>query len=219
MLISELNFLVFYIFFTAQSIEYLYYNPCETGKSSGHHLRTSQQWTIKMSLRNTLSCLLLVAFFIVPVTVDGNELVRDALFHVERNTNANIIQYDAQLEADGKLNSKKPVVGYWVRLAEQGQVKKMNWIQRRFVYGFKAKLNKKENTATLKMVADIGRIITVKRDGEDFRAVTEIDGVESYIERVFFHASGKGMSARLDYVEFYGTAMNSLDEKYERFTP
>jgi hypothetical protein len=188
-------------------------------KIPGHHNRTSQLWTIKMSYRNAMSCLLLVTFLSVPVTVNGNEAVPDALFHVERDKNANIIQYDARLGADGKLDARKPVVGYWVRLAEQGQVKKLSWIQRNFVYGFKAKLNQDKNTASMDMVADIGRIITVKRVGEDFRAVTNINGVESYIERIFFKASGKGMSSRLDYVEFFGKAVDGADEQYERFSP
>jgi hypothetical protein len=172
-----------------------------------------------MNLRNSVSYLLLVAIIVAPVSVFADDPVRDALFHVERNKNANIIQYDAQLGPGGKLYSKKPVVGYWVRLAEQGQIKKLSWIQRKFVYGFKAKLNKDENTASLDMVADIGRIITVKQDGEDFRAVTRIDGIESYIDRVYFHATGKGLSSRLDYVELFGKAVNSADEQYERFSP
>ena len=40
--------------------------------------------------------------------------------------NANIIQYDAQVAPDGKLLKKEPVVGYWIRLAEQGQVQASN---------------------------------------------------------------------------------------------
>ena len=146
----------------------------------------------------------------------ANEPGRDALFHIERNKNANIVQYDAQIGANGRLDSKKPVVAYWVRLAEQGQVKKLTWIQRKFAYGFAVKLDKDENTATLNLVRKIGRTIEVKRVGEDYRAVTQINGVAAYIDRIFIHASGKGLSTRVDYIDLHGNAVKNLDVQYER---
>jgi len=146
----------------------------------------------------------------------GDEPGRDALFHIERNKNANIVQYDAQIGPNGRLDSKKPVVTYWVRLAEQGQVKKLTWIQRKFAYGFAVKLDKDENTATLNLVRKIGRTIEVKRVGEDYRAVTQINGVESYIDRLFIHATGKGLSTRVGYIDLHGNAVKNLDVQYER---
>jgi len=146
----------------------------------------------------------------------GDEPGRVSLFHIERNKNANIVQYDVQIGANGRLDSKKPVVAYWVRLAEQGQVKKLTWIQRKFAYGFTVKLDQNENTATLNLVRKIGRTIEVKRVGEDYRAVTQINGVASYIDRIFIHATGKGLSTRVDYIDLHGNAVNNLDVQYER---
>ena len=110
--------------------------------------------------------LLLFAIIVTPAILQGAELKRDALFHIERNKNANIVQYDAQVTPDGKLYSKEPVVGYWVRLAARGEIKELTWVQKTFAYGFKVKLNKKENTATLDMAADLRRTILVKRIGK-----------------------------------------------------
>jgi len=163
--------------------------------------------------------LVLIAIIVTPAILYGSEPDRDSLFHIERNTNANIIQYDAQVKADGMLYSSKPVVGYWIRLAEQGQVKELTWVQSKFAYGFTVELNKQENTAILDMVADLGRTILVKRDGEDFRAIADIDGVESHIDKIFIHATGKGMSAKVDYIELYGKAVDNQVEQYERFSP
>jgi hypothetical protein len=148
----------------------------------------------------------------------GGEPGRDALFHIERNKNANIVQYDVQIGADGRLDSKKPVVAYWIRLAEQGQIRKLTWIQRKFAYGFTVKLDQDENTATLNLVRKIGRTIEVKRVGEDYRAVTQIHGVASYIDRIFIHASGKGLSTRVDYIDLHGNAVKNLDVQYERIS-
>ena len=163
--------------------------------------------------------LLLIAIIVTPASLYGDEPDRDALFHIERNKNANIVQYDAQVGANGMLYSKEPVVGYWIRLADQGQVKELTWIQKTFAYGFTVKLNKDENTATLDMAADLGRTILVKRDGEDYRAIADIDGVESYIDKIFIHATGKGTSTKVNYIELYGKDVNGQGEQYERFSP
>ena len=172
-----------------------------------------------MNIKLILSIAWLAATIVTPVNVHGREPDRDSLFHIERNKNANIVQYDAQLGSNGLLDLKKPVIAYWVRLAEQGQVKKLTWIQRTFAFGFSTKLDKSENTALLDMKADIGRNILVKRVDEDYRAVSKIDGVNSYIDSIFIHASGKEISTRIDYIELYGKAVNNQADQYERFSP
>jgi len=163
--------------------------------------------------------LLLIAAMLYPAMVFADDRAHDALFRIERNKNANIVQYDARVAEDGKLDSKQPVVGYWIRLADRGQVQELTWIQNKFAYGFTAKLNKQENTATLDMVANLGRSIVVRQDGGDYRAVARIDGVDSYIEKIFIHATGKGVSTKVNYIELYGKAVNNGIDQYERFSP
>jgi len=64
--------------------------------------------------------LLLIAAMLYPAMVFADDRAHDALFRIERNKNANIVQYDARVAEDGKLDSKQPVVGYWIRLADKG---------------------------------------------------------------------------------------------------
>ena len=163
--------------------------------------------------------ILLTTILLTPAILHGGEPARDPLFHIERNKNANIVQYDAQLGPDGLLLSKEPVVVYWVRLAHEGEIKELTWVQQKFAYGFTAKLDKKTNTATLDMAADLGRTFKVVRDDDDYRAVADIDGVESYVEKLFIQASGKGTSTKVEYIELFGKAMNGQGEQYERFAP
>ncbi len=66
-----------------------------------------------------LAGLLMFTLFFVPVYLYAEASNRQALFKIERNTNANIIQYDAQIGTDGKLLKKEPVVAYWIRLADK----------------------------------------------------------------------------------------------------
>lgn len=162
---------------------------------------------------------LLALVLLYPAVVHGDEPSRDALFHIERNKNANIVQYDAQLTPNGMLDSKRPVVAYWIRHAEQGQIKKLSWLQRKFAYGFKVKLGSEQNTAILDMAVNLGRTIMVRRDGQDYRAIADINGEQSYVDKVFIHARGKGLTTRVNYIEWYGHSVNSGEELYERFPP
>jgi len=160
-----------------------------------------------------------IAAITSPAIAYADETARDALFHIERNKNANIVQYDAQLDQNGMLDPNQPVIVYWVRLAEQGQVKKLSWIEKKFAYGFSAKTNKDENTAILKMAPNLGQTIMVKRDDGDYRAIADINGVTCYIDKLFIHAQGKGLATRVSYVEWYGISVDKHEEQYERFYP
>ena len=163
--------------------------------------------------------LTLVAIAAAPAVLRGNEPVHDPLFHIERSKNANIVQYDARLGPDGLLDPEEPVVAYWIRLANEGEIKELSWVQKTFAYGFTAKLDTRHNTATLDMAADFGRTVTVKRDGEDYRAIAEINGESCYLDRIFIHATGKGITTRVEYIELYGTSVTGRGEQYERFSP
>lgn len=156
---------------------------------------------------------------LTPLPVQAEIPTRQHLFHIERSKNANIVQYDAQVGVDGKLFKKEPVVGYWIRLAEQGQEKELNWIQSTFAYGFKVKLDDSGESAELHMKADVGREINIVRDGDEYRATLMIDGAVSYFEKMFIDASRKGFSITVRYVELYGEDIQSGEARYEKFVP
>jgi len=69
------------------------------------------------------------------------------------------------------------------------------------------------------MKADIGRPITVKREGNDYRAATQIDGSMAYIEKIFIHATGKGMSTSVDYIELHGDDAKTGEKRFEKIVP
>ena len=162
---------------------------------------------------------LTLALLWAPLLVQAEAPTRQPLFKIERSKNANIIQYDAQVAADGKLDKKEPVVGYWIRLAEQGQVQELNWVQRTFAFGFKSKLEGNRETAEMDMAADFGRPIIVIRDGDQYRATAPIEEQLSYLDKIFIQASGKGMSITVEYIELFGEDMKTGEARYQKFTP
>lgn len=154
-----------------------------------------------------------------PMLLHAVELERQSLFKIERSKNANIIQYDAQMGSDGKLYKKVPVVAYWVRLAEQGQVKKLSWVQRVFAYGFSTDYDEVSDSATLDMAADLGQSIDVRRLDGKYRAVIEIDNKPSELVKIFIQSHRKGITVKVDYIEIYGTDLETGQDSYVRFVP
>ena len=141
------------------------------------------------------------------------------LFHIERSKNANIVQYDAQLDADGKLDRKKPVVAYWIRLAEQGQVEKLSWVQKTFAYGFKDRLSPDGESVELDMKVDLGEPIKIIRTEDQYRATAPLEGLPSYLEKIFIQASVKGLSINIEFIEFFGTDIETGDRRYQKVVP
>ena len=171
-----------------------------------------------MNMMRKITTILVVIQLCAPTLVQAETLTRQPLFHIERSKNANIVQYDAQVTADGKLFRKKPVVGYWIRHNEQGQEQKLSWIQR-FVYGFDAKPDKSRETAEVDMKADVGQVIKVVRSGDKYRATITIDGAPSYFEKMYIDANRSGWSLNVHYVELYGEDMKTGEARYEKLFP
>jgi hypothetical protein len=168
---------------------------------------------------HTFTIFLILALTGAPLLIQAETPTQQHLFKIERSKNANIIQYDAQVGPDGKLVKKEPVVGYWIRLAEQGQVQELSWVQRTFAFGFDAKLDRNRERAELDMAADFGRPIIVIRNRDVYRATAPIDGSLSYLEKIFIQASGKGMSITVEYIELYGEDMETGEARYQKFIP
>jgi hypothetical protein len=171
------------------------------------------------NLATSLILALGLALFSVSTALCSDPLRREPLFKIERSKNANIIQYDAQIGPDGKLDSKKPVVAYWVRLAEQGQLKELSWIQRKFAFGFDADYDPVTDSASMDMEVDIGRSITVIRDGDVYRAGTTIGGLESFLDRIYIQAHKHGLIINVEYVDVFGKDANTGEERFEHFVP
>lgn len=168
-----------------------------------------------------MSCIryLVLALSCLATTLHGDPLQREALFWIERSKNANIIQYDAQIEPDGKLNAEEPVVAYWVRLAEQGQRKELSWLQETFAFGFDSEYSDVSNTASMEMAVDIDRTLTVIREGDHYRVKTTIDGEAGYLKKIYIKAHKRGFLITVDYIDIFGVNAEDGSEQYERMVP
>ena len=166
-----------------------------------------------------LSRLLALTVLCAPLLAHADTQTSQPLFHIERSKNANIVQYDAQVAADGRLFKKEPVVGYWIRLNEQGQKQSLSWLQKTFAFGFETKLDKSRESVELNMKADVGQAIKIVREGDIYRATVIIDGAPSYFEKMYIDATRHGLSLDVRYVELFGEDMKTREARYEKILP
>jgi hypothetical protein len=177
-----------------------------------------------IALRANISIIILLAIFIsaallLPVESRPNGGRTQHLFKIERSKNANIVQYDVQMEPDGRLNPKKPVVAYWIKLKTDGHKEKLKWIEKMFAYGFSTKYDAKTNTAQMDMAAKINRKIKVLEVKGEYRAETTIDGRSAFLEKIFISSKGEGMSTKVNYMELFGKDVENGEDRYEKFKP
>lgn len=170
-------------------------------------------------LMRNLIVVLMFALSLHPLVLMAEEPGRLPLFKIERSKNANILQYDAQVNQDGSLFKKKPVVVYWVRLAEQGQTRKLSWIQRVFAYGFKARHDQSSDSVSLYMAADIGQPVKVQRISGVYRATVSINNQLVVLDKIFVQSSGNGISTKVEYIELFGSSADSGEIIQERLSP
>ena len=138
------------------------------------------------------------------------------LFIIERNKNANVVHYDAQLTADGKLAPKGPVIAYWVMLAKDGRRQNLNWIEKKTAYGINIKPDPSVNGYQMTIVAATQRSITVKKVGSAFRAEIVIDGRPAILEKMYINASEKLTGPTVHYLELYGKDVQTAEKRFEK---
>jgi len=147
----------------------------------------------------------------------ADDLTAQRLFHIERNTNANIVVYDAMVLPNGNLREKDPVEVYWVRLAEEGQRKKLKGIEKKLAYGFKVE-SREGNRLMLDMVADVGRTVEVGLHDDVYRAFMTIDGHRALLDRIYIFAEGS-FKPKVKYLELFGVDVETGGDLYEKLEP
>jgi hypothetical protein len=141
------------------------------------------------------------------------------LFIIERSKNANVVQYAAQLTPNGRLDPEKPVIAYWVMLAQDGHREDLNWIEKKMAYGFKLKPDPSMNEYQMTIVAAPQRSITIKKVGSAVRAEIVIDGRPAILEKIYIDASDRLIGPTVHYIELYGKDVQTAEERFEKIIP
>jgi len=142
------------------------------------------------------------------------------LFVIERNTNANIVRYDANLAADGKLSPAEPITACWVMLAGDGSRKNLNWLERRKAYGVRIKPGPASGGYEFTLAAAPWLPLLVKQARDaGARVEKDINGRPAVLEKIFIQARGGLLGPKLVYIELYGKDLRSGEELREKIAP
>jgi hypothetical protein len=141
------------------------------------------------------------------------------LFTVERSKNANVVQYDIRLTPEGSPDPERPIIAYWLRMAEDGRKRPLKWIEKQLAYGFDARYDSQQDVIFMEMVADTKRSIRVYRHEGLYRAETRIGGRPAFICKIYVKSTETGLMPRVDYIDFYGKDVETGQTRHERHVP
>ena len=137
------------------------------------------------------------------------------LFTIEKSSNANRVQYDARLTADGHFDPHQPVTAYWIMAAENGRRQELNVLERAKAYGFTLHQDGPDSYR-LWVVSHREKEIHVFRDGGTARAEAVIGGRVALVEKIFIQMHKSFLLSLPDFGEMFGFDKETGEKRYEK---
>ncbi|MEJ7664652.1 MAG: DUF4833 domain-containing protein [Hymenobacter sp.] len=128
------------------------------------------------------------------------------MFYLQRDPNTNTIVYQLNVNEAGQLDKEEPINIFWLRYQEQGQRKPLNFIQRRFAYGFTSK-KLGPNKYELKFAAYGKLPLYLMKSGPDnaFHVFVTVANTQIQLERVYLRIEGGTFWVpNVKYIELQG---------------
>ena len=143
------------------------------------------------------------------------------LFYLQRNSNTNTIVCELNLDSKGQLIKETPVHVFWLRFAEGGLRKELNYIQKVFAYGIKTQ---PQGNGTYKMhfVSYKKQSLLLMHSPRDnkYHVYAIINQKNALLNRIFLKVEGGTFwSPNIVYMEMKGTDPSTGKELVERFKP
>jgi len=142
------------------------------------------------------------------------------LFYLQRTNNTNTIVCELNLNSKGVPDEESPVHVFWIRYAEGGARKELNYIQRVFAYGIKSQ--PEGGAYKLHFVSFKKRTFNLMLSPKDnrYHVFAAINQKQAFLNRIFLKIDGGSFwSPNVVYMEMKGTDVNTGKELVERFKP
>lgn len=140
------------------------------------------------------------------------------LFRVTRNTNANVVLYEARLSAPGRLDESDPVHPVWLMLAEDGHREELNLVESAMAYGVEVHREGGDEALLVALRARPELLIRLVLEAGCPVARTRISGRDATLRLVAVEASG-GLFPHVAQVELVGLDRAGGAEVRERLIP
>ena len=159
-----------------------------------------------------------VGFLILFASLAFGQINYVPLFTIERNTNANVVHYEARLK-DGKIDPHQPVIAYWIMAAEDGRRQELNLIEKVKAFGFSIHPDGVPESYRMVLVSDKKKEIRVVRVGNSVRAEVNIGACIAALQKIFISAHKSFLIGLPEYAEMQGTDIVTGAPCLERVTP
>jgi len=138
------------------------------------------------------------------------------LFRLGRSKNANVVVYEAHLSTAGTLDPSAPVKASWVLLASKGEREELSFFEWRMAYGFEVRPAGPSPGFVFTFKAREDRPVRiVLRDGCPV-GIAAIGGRTGILRRIFIQADDRYLIPSVEYVEVFGSDLETGKELYER---
>ncbi|HTB14974.1 MAG TPA: DUF4833 domain-containing protein [Bryobacteraceae bacterium] len=155
------------------------------------------------------------ALFWVAAAIGVAQVKSVPLFTIEKSSNANRVQYEARVTADGHLDPHQPVVAYWIMAAENGRRQELNILERAKAYGFTLRQDGSDSYK-LWVVSHPSKEIHVFRDGAAVRAEAVIGGRVSLVEKIFIQMRKSFVLSFPEFGEMFGIDKETGEKRVEK---
>jgi hypothetical protein len=142
------------------------------------------------------------------------------LFYMQRTPNINTIIYDLNIQKDGTLDKDEPVSVYWMRYADGGEKKDLNYIQRKFAYGIKVKSLGNDKYSLHSVAYAKKEMFLMKSPTGDYHVYAKIGNVMAILNRIYLQIEGGTFwFPNVVYIELKGIDPASGKEIKEQIKP
>lgn len=145
------------------------------------------------------------------------ERTQTRLFYIQHSNNHNTYVYDTKIE-NGSIDKSHPIKEYRIVYTQNGKIKPLSEIQRRFAYGMILTDSNKENYK-LRLAASKKLIFTLETQNEGNAKIhVTINNRKIYLDRMYIQLkkNTSGLKTKAEYVLFYGKDYDTNEAVIEK---
>ena len=141
------------------------------------------------------------------------------MFFLQRNLDANTVMYDLNYTIDNQIDIDEPLDVFYISYADDGQRRELNWIERKFAYGYSSKSITGTEEIEISLHAYNKRKIRLIKDGKRYIPIMEIKGKRAKLTNLFVQADESGIWPKVQFIEIFGKDLVTGEQVFEKFYP
>ncbi|TCD01812.1 DUF4833 domain-containing protein [Pedobacter psychroterrae] len=131
--------------------------------------------------------------------------ISNQLFYLQRDPNTNTFICELNVDKNGDVDRKEPVLIYWVRYNIDGKKADLSYVQRKFAYGIQTKELGKDHFELRFVSHKELALYLVKDNNNKFHVYTTVNKKKMRLERIFVRIEGGSFwLPNVKYVELRG---------------